>query len=194
MSRAKITKNAIRCKVCGMEIESKHRHDFVWCACRDENDEPNGCYVDGGHDYLRRGGDPNTWDELSESTPIPDVKTSSDILGLDEPLEPPRKVDEEKLSPLERILKRQGETIALLRDSLNEYERQGELIPKYRDAIKAASKLLKKNVLIFPGDKLVRKTGAGTEFAGYWIAFPKEEYEELKWFLENTGSEETDDD
>jgi hypothetical protein len=34
--------------LCGEEIESKHRHDFVMCKC--EN-----LFVDGGKDYLRRG-------------------------------------------------------------------------------------------------------------------------------------------
>ena len=42
-----IIKNAIRCNICGDEIESKHRHDFVECSC-------GACAVDGGHDYLRR--------------------------------------------------------------------------------------------------------------------------------------------
>ena len=43
----KIIKNAIRCNVCGDEIESKTRHDFVTCSC-------GACSVDEGHDYLRR--------------------------------------------------------------------------------------------------------------------------------------------
>ena len=42
-----IIRNAIRCNICGDEIESKHRHDFVQCKC-------GACAVDGGHDYLRR--------------------------------------------------------------------------------------------------------------------------------------------
>ena len=42
-----IIKNVIRCNICGDEIESKHRHDFVECSC-------GACAVDGGHDYLRR--------------------------------------------------------------------------------------------------------------------------------------------
>ena len=42
-----IIKNAIRCNICGDEIESKHRHDYVRCKC-------GACAVDGGHDYLRR--------------------------------------------------------------------------------------------------------------------------------------------
>ena len=49
---------------CGDIIESVHRHDFVECSC-------GSIFVDGGHDYLRRGfpsGDPGEWiiEELSE--------------------------------------------------------------------------------------------------------------------------------
>ena len=43
----KIIRNAIRCNLCGDEIESQSRHDMVWCKC-------GACAVDGGHDYLRR--------------------------------------------------------------------------------------------------------------------------------------------
>lgn len=43
----KILKNAIRCNLCGDEIESTDRHDYVTCSC-------GSCAVDGGHDYLRR--------------------------------------------------------------------------------------------------------------------------------------------
>ena len=43
----KIIKNAIRCNVCGEEIESRHVHDFVTCRC-------GACSVDGGREYLRR--------------------------------------------------------------------------------------------------------------------------------------------
>ena len=42
-----IIKNAIRCNICGDEIESKHRHDYVQCKC-------GACAVDGGYDYLLR--------------------------------------------------------------------------------------------------------------------------------------------
>ncbi len=42
-----IIKNAIRYNICGDEIESKHRHNFIQCKC-------GACSVDGGHDYLRR--------------------------------------------------------------------------------------------------------------------------------------------
>ena len=53
-----IIKNVIRCKKCGDVIESKTRHDFKWCKC-------HSCAVDGGHDYLRRVGDRDVWEDLS---------------------------------------------------------------------------------------------------------------------------------
>lgn len=43
----KIIRNAIRCNICGNEIESTTRHDFVTCKC-------GACSVDGGHEYLKR--------------------------------------------------------------------------------------------------------------------------------------------
>ena len=46
-----IIRNSARCRNCGDEIESKHRHDFVVCKC-------GAIFVDGGKDYIRRGGDP----------------------------------------------------------------------------------------------------------------------------------------
>ena len=42
-----IIRNMIRCNICGDEIESTSRHDFVTCSC-------GACSVDSGHDYLRR--------------------------------------------------------------------------------------------------------------------------------------------
>jgi tRNA(Ile2) C34 agmatinyltransferase TiaS len=44
-----IVRNSARCNKCGDEIESKDRHDFKRCRC-------GAIFVDGGHDYLRRGG------------------------------------------------------------------------------------------------------------------------------------------
>lgn len=54
-----IIKNAIRCKHCGDIIESTYRHDFKFCSCQR-------CAVDGGLDYLRRCGDTDDWEDLSE--------------------------------------------------------------------------------------------------------------------------------
>ena len=42
-----IIKNAIRCNICGDEIESTTHHDFVTCKC-------GACSIDGGHEYLKR--------------------------------------------------------------------------------------------------------------------------------------------
>lgn len=55
----KITKNAAKCRKCGNIIESRHRHDFVWCPC-------GAIFVDGGLDYLRRGGEFGDLEEMSE--------------------------------------------------------------------------------------------------------------------------------
>jgi len=45
----KIIRNRAKCLKCGDIIESTHRHDFVSCKC-------GAIFVDGGLDYLRRGG------------------------------------------------------------------------------------------------------------------------------------------
>ncbi len=62
----KILKNAIQCKLCQSIIISKHRHDFVSCEC-------GAVCVDGGHDYLRRVGDYDSWIELSEVVEAPNT-------------------------------------------------------------------------------------------------------------------------
>ena len=46
-----ILHNRATCNLCKKTIESKHRHDFKFCQC-------GAIFVDGGKDYLRRGGDP----------------------------------------------------------------------------------------------------------------------------------------
>ena len=58
----KIQKNKARCRKCGDTIESLYRHDFKWCSCK-------AIFIDGGLDYLRRGGDFVTLEELSEWGP-----------------------------------------------------------------------------------------------------------------------------
>lgn len=57
----KIISNKIKCKKCGDVIESRYLHDYVACSC-------GACAVDGGKDYLRRLGNPDNWEELSETT------------------------------------------------------------------------------------------------------------------------------
>ena len=57
----RIIRNRIRCKHCGDIIESETVHDFKYCSC-------GTVYVDGGHDYLRRGyiNSSDDYEELSE--------------------------------------------------------------------------------------------------------------------------------
>ena len=59
MKNSKIIHNRIKCLKCGDIIESKHRHDYKTCSC-------GACAVDGGHDYLRRSGNLEDWQEMSE--------------------------------------------------------------------------------------------------------------------------------
>ncbi len=55
----RITKNAVRCKICDTVIESLSRHHFVWCVC-------SAVAVDGGKDYLKRVfNSQNEYEELS---------------------------------------------------------------------------------------------------------------------------------
>jgi hypothetical protein len=56
----KIKVNRIKCKFCKDIIESINRHDFKSCNCQR-------VFVDGGHEYLRRGFiEPDDYEELSE--------------------------------------------------------------------------------------------------------------------------------
>ena len=61
----KIVKNRIKCKKCGDVIESSSVHDFRFCSC-------GLCAVDGGHEYLRRCGNQEDWEDLSETQSIDD--------------------------------------------------------------------------------------------------------------------------
>lgn len=53
-----IIRNSARCRLCGIEIESKHRHDYVQCKC-------GAIAVDGGHAYFRRAGNPHDFIDTS---------------------------------------------------------------------------------------------------------------------------------
>ena len=58
-----IVVNKAKCLGCNTVVISKYRHDYRKCSC-------GALVVDGGTDYLRRGGDPNvTYEELSEYAP-----------------------------------------------------------------------------------------------------------------------------
>lgn len=54
-----IIHNRIKCLKCGDVIESDTVHDYKECSC-------GACAVDGGHEYLRRGGNREDWEDLSE--------------------------------------------------------------------------------------------------------------------------------
>ena len=56
--KTKIIRNAAKCTECKDVIESTYRHDFVGCSC-------GAIFVDGGHAYLRRVGDPKKMIEMS---------------------------------------------------------------------------------------------------------------------------------
>ena len=55
----KIIVNKIRCKKCNDVIESVSVHDFKFCKC-------GAVAVDGGHDYRRRCGNREDYEDLSE--------------------------------------------------------------------------------------------------------------------------------
>jgi hypothetical protein len=60
-----IKHNRLKCKKCGDIIESMSVHDFVWCKC-------GTIFVDGGHEYYRRGGDLEQIEDLCESVWVED--------------------------------------------------------------------------------------------------------------------------
>ena len=59
MEKKIIKVNKIKCRKCGDNIESTLVHDFKFCLC-------GACAVDGGTEYLRRIGEREDWEELSE--------------------------------------------------------------------------------------------------------------------------------
>lgn len=61
--KVKILRNIAQCRICGDTIESTFRHDFVRCSC-------GAIFVDGGTDYLRRGGEFNNCIDMSVTTEI----------------------------------------------------------------------------------------------------------------------------
>jgi hypothetical protein len=57
-------RNIAKCRKCGDVIESKHRHDMVWCKC-------GAIAVDGGRDYIKRTGDPGDFEEVDDDKADP---------------------------------------------------------------------------------------------------------------------------
>lgn len=64
----RIVRNRAQCLECGMILESRHRHEWVHCRCK-----IGGIFVDGGREYLRRGGDLDQIRELSEFDEEPPI-------------------------------------------------------------------------------------------------------------------------
>lgn len=58
VTASEIKRNRARCRKCKDVIESLHRHHFVICKCGE-------IFVDGGKEYLRRGGDFRYLQEMS---------------------------------------------------------------------------------------------------------------------------------
>ena len=57
--KEEIISNKIKCKKCGDIIESKSTNDYKKCSC-------GAVAVDGGKDYLKRMGNEENYEELSE--------------------------------------------------------------------------------------------------------------------------------
>lgn len=48
------------------------RHNFVPCKCFLDSGGSKGCFVDGGHDYMRWGGNREDFEDLCETRPFTD--------------------------------------------------------------------------------------------------------------------------
>lgn len=57
MRTVKIIRNSAACLWCGVEIVSRHRHDFVTHACKRHDGSDSEIGVDGGPEYMRRIGE-----------------------------------------------------------------------------------------------------------------------------------------
>ena len=67
MTTPRLKRNAAQCKRCGEVIESKHRHDCRTCSCWTwDKGGTTGIMVDGGLDYVKRGGNLDDMIDLCE--------------------------------------------------------------------------------------------------------------------------------
>jgi len=71
----KILRNACRCLHCGDEIESKHVHDFVQCKC-------GKIFTDGGKEYIRRGGDLDAIEDISEQEEFTTISFDTGVMTV----------------------------------------------------------------------------------------------------------------
>lgn len=68
--KTKIVRNVARCLQCNDTVESETRHHLAFCAC-------GKMFVDGGQEYLRRGGeDLSKIEELSIIEEVKDAETA----------------------------------------------------------------------------------------------------------------------
>lgn len=70
----KIVSNKAKCLLCHTIAESKNRHHLCFCSC-------GAMFVDGGNDYLRRGGNLHQIEDLSEFVEVPDQKSTEENLS-----------------------------------------------------------------------------------------------------------------
>jgi len=90
----RITRNALKCNLCGDIIESKYTHDFQKCKC-------GKCFIDGGLAYVRAGFDkPEDIEWLTEYEDAPGYhviyryKTSPYIEGKFDTVKSPDEIRE----------------------------------------------------------------------------------------------------
>ena len=66
VNRDVIIVNKAKCLNCQDVIESVDRHDWVACSCFTNRPENTGIYIDGGREYVRRGGNMANYQSLVE--------------------------------------------------------------------------------------------------------------------------------
>ena len=92
----KIRVNKIKCRKCGNIIESTSVHDFRFCSC-------GACAVDGGIEYLKRVGEHEDWEELSE---FDEARTVGRVLGVVEESDYPTREEQAVLAEIQREKKK----------------------------------------------------------------------------------------
>ena len=62
-----IKRNRAKCPTCGDVLESISKHHLVACSCYKKSRGKSGIFIEGGRDYLQRGGrDVKRYIEMSE--------------------------------------------------------------------------------------------------------------------------------
>lgn len=96
----------VLCTVCGKVLESKSRHDFQQCSCKNES------FVDGGGDYTRVGGkDLNSvfiWNEKTEKFEFPFIIPEDKALKIKEESVKSTKTINDIVSEIHEVAKAKG--------------------------------------------------------------------------------------